>query len=138
MKLPSRRSGSNRLASRGSLQGTGLIRVLVGGALVAQPERSLRAMGLAAPTDTQAAHIARMVGTRDALLGAGLIHAARRGSDPMPWLLTSLVADLSDLVVFVDARRRSVIGTKPAVLSALAAASGVAAEAAAVRAVRRA
>ena len=137
MRLPTPGgSGGGRWGSPSALQGTGVIRMLIGGGMLLQPERSLRSMGLDSGTASRAAFVARMLGARDAALGAGLVHAVRRGSDPLPWLLAQAVSDAVDLVGFLDARRRGLIGTKPAIAAALAASSGVFAETKAVRALR--
>ena len=104
--LPSTGSGSRmrdllepRTLAR--LIGTG--RVLLGGAFLAAPVASTRALGLDSATAKRVSFLARMMAARDVAIGAGTAAAAGQGGRPGGWLLAGAFADAADAVVIAGA-----------------------------------
>ena len=83
------------------LIGTG--RVLLGGAFLAAPVASTRALGLDSATAKRVSFLARMMAARDVAIGAGTAAASRPGGRPGGWLLAGAFADAADAVVIVGA-----------------------------------
>jgi hypothetical protein len=69
-------------------------RSLFGVAILVTPGRITRAW--VGADDTRSAVLARCLGGRDIVLGAGLVLAAARGHDPRPWLAGGALADAVD------------------------------------------
>jgi hypothetical protein len=76
-------------------------RALVGIALLAAPAPIARSW--VGADDTPASVLARSLGARDLVLGAGLALAAARGGDPRLWLAGGVLADTVDGVATVAA-----------------------------------
>jgi hypothetical protein len=83
------------------LIGTG--RVLLGGAFLAAPVASTRALGLDSATAKRVSFLARMMAARDVAIGAGTAAASCRGGRPGGWLLAGALADAADAVVIAGA-----------------------------------
>jgi hypothetical protein len=81
--------------------GTG--RVLLGGAFLAAPVASTRALGLDSATAKRVSFLARMMAARDVAIGAGTAAASCGGGRPGGWLLAGAFADAADAVVIVGA-----------------------------------
>jgi NaMN:DMB phosphoribosyltransferase len=69
-------------------------RVLIGIALLAVPDKITRAW--VGTEGTPAVVLARCMGGRDMVVGAGTALAAARHGDPVPWLVGGAVADAID------------------------------------------
>jgi hypothetical protein len=119
--------------TRQILLSTGVLRLVVGGALIAAPGLFGRLMGLSADSAGQADWVTRMVGGREAALGAGTLLAAARGQQGRSWLLGQMLSDAGDAAFVIAAARqgklRPLVG--PAVVGF--AALGVTAEAVGLR-----
>jgi hypothetical protein len=74
--------------------GFGAGRALVGVALLAAPAPIARSW--VGADDTPATVLARSLGARDLVIGAGLVLAAARGGDPARWLAGGVLADSVD------------------------------------------
>ena len=72
----------------------GVGRVLFGGAMLAVPGRVTRAW--VGAEDAPAVVLARCLGGRDIVIGAGLALAAARGGDSRLWLAGGVLADTVD------------------------------------------
>ncbi len=91
--------------------GTG--RVLFGVAMLAVPEHITRAwVGVGG---APAAVLARCLGGRDIVIGAGLAVAAAHDRDPTPWLVGGVLADTVDAIATLtaggDVPRNGRVGT---------------------------
>lgn len=84
----------------------GLLRMGVGAALVARPAALPTSVGVDSATAARISWLGRMVGVRDMTLGWGLVHAARHGADPRPWLLAQAASDAVDAAAFTAAVAR--------------------------------
>jgi hypothetical protein len=82
----------------------GAARALFGVALLALPGRITRAW--VGTDDTPALVMARCLGGRDVVVGAGTALAAARNRDPRPWLAGGVVADVVDGVATLAAGDR--------------------------------
>jgi hypothetical protein len=84
--------------------GFGAARALFGVAVLAAPGRITRSwVGV---DDPPALVMARCLGGRDVVLGAGTALAAARNRDPRPWVVGGVVADVIDGVATVAAGDR--------------------------------
>ena len=72
----------------------GVGRAVVGAALLAVPGRVTRTW--VGASDTPAQVLARCLGGRDLVIGAGTAATAAGGGDPTPWLLGGVLADAID------------------------------------------
>ncbi|MHB8341002.1 MAG: hypothetical protein ACYDB7_07480 [Mycobacteriales bacterium] len=100
-------------------------RVVLGGAMFGKPGLLTRPMGVDAATAKQVAWAPRMAGSRDLLLGLGLLDAARRGADRRPWLLFAALADAGDVLAFGKAVRDRQVNRPVGVLALVTAAAAV-------------
>jgi hypothetical protein len=81
-------------------------RIVLGAALVAQPQRASSAW-VGRDGDRPGGRVlARALGARDAALGAGTLAALRGGQPTTPWVLGGLVCDSVDLLATHAARDR--------------------------------
>jgi hypothetical protein len=97
----------------------------VGAALLARPTTLPKALGVDSVTARKVGWLSPMVGARDLALGAGLVQAARRGSDPRPWLLAAVFADAVDALAFGSATRQGQVGVPGGVVCTGVALGGV-------------
>ena len=125
-----------RLHDRSGLTATGMLRVGVGAALLARPATLPKALGVDSVTARQVRWLSAMLGARDLALGAGLVHAARTKRDPRPWLLAAAFSDAVDALAFGRAALRGDVGAAAGLLCFGAAATGVVAETASLRALQ--
>ena len=101
-------------------------RCVIAAGLLAAPETGTGLVGLDAATARRVSWLTRMAAVRDAALGVGGVVAARRGADPVPWLVGGAAADAVDAVVIGQAlRARRLRGALP--VAAAAGAAGAAA-----------
>ncbi len=119
------------------LTAAGAVRVGLGAVLLARPALLATSVGVDSATASRVAWTGGMVGIRDAALGAGLMHAVRRGHDPRPWLVAQAASDGVDAVAFGGAAARGHARPTKASLIALVAALGCVAEVLAVRGLSR-
>jgi len=119
------------------LLGAGFLRIGLGASLLARPAGLATALGVDSATASRVAWAGSMVGARDVALGAGLVHAVRRGHDPRPWLLAQAASDAVDALAFSGAVARG--HARPGKTGAIAAfaALGALAEAQAYRGLGR-
>jgi len=119
------------------LTAAGAVRVAIGATMVARPAGLATSVGVDSVTARRISWSGSMIGVRDMVLGAGLVHAVRRGHDPRPWLAAQAASDAVDAVAFgTAAARRDAPRPKAALIVAIAALSA-AAEAAACRGLSR-
>jgi hypothetical protein len=94
-----------------------LLRVSYGLALIAAPRRlALRWLGESA-NDAPVQIPLRGLGTREAVLHAGALIAARKGAALRPWLAASIAGDLTDVIATAAGRRRLPPGSPLATLA---------------------
>jgi hypothetical protein len=94
-----------------------LARAVLGTGLIAAPGLVSRVWLREATTATKV--LGAGFGARDVALGAGLLHALDRGTDPRPWLLAGAAGDVADLAGTLLARRSlSVLGVSIAAVAA--------------------
>ncbi|MFN2503557.1 MAG: hypothetical protein ABR540_04890 [Acidimicrobiales bacterium] len=105
------------------VQALAVLRIAVGGALLLTPGLCVRVLGGRHSGGPVARLLARTTGGRDLALGLGTLLAARHGSSVRGWLEASMVADATDAVGVMLARRDLPRGR--AVLAALSAVSAV-------------
>lgn len=102
-------------------------RLGVGVSMLAAPTSMPRLLGVDRGSAERVAWLARMGGARELALGAGTLHALRRGEGTRPWLLGSAVCDAVDAVVLgAAAGRRQVHPVLGFAVAAVAAASAAA------------
>jgi hypothetical protein len=114
------------LADRTGLTGSGVIRMAIGAGLLARPTALPKALGVDSVTARKVGWLGAMVGARDVAIGAGLVHAARRRTDPRPWLMAALAADAADCLAFTVALVRRDVRPAGGATCVVAAGSGVA------------
>lgn len=119
------------------LLGAGLLRIGLGASLLARPAGLATTLGVDSATAARVGWAGSMVGVRDVALGAGLVHAVRRGHDPRPWLLAQATSDAVDAFAFAGAVARGHARPGKAVAIAAFAAFGAFAEGSAYRALGR-
>ena len=105
----------------------------IGAGLMARPSTLPRALGVDAGTARQVGWATSMVGARDLAIGAGLLMAVRRRSDPRPWLAAAAFSDAADAVAFSSAVARGRANALSGLGSAAVAVLGVVAGARAYR-----
>ena len=115
-----------RLAGQRQLEALGWLRIAIGTGLVARPALLPRTLGVDMATARQVGWAGAMVGARDIALGAGLVTAARRGSDCRPWLLAAAFSDAIDALAFSGAVLRGSAAPVTGLGGAVVAAGGVA------------
>jgi hypothetical protein len=77
----------------------GTIRLASGVSFLVAPRRASELWGSAPDDNPTASLLLRSMGSRDALIGALLLHAGWRGTSTVPgWFLASAGADLADFV----------------------------------------
>lgn len=110
-------------------------RTAIAASIMAAPVMSARMLGTDTATAQRVSWLTRMMGVRDAAIGAGGVLAARKGgSAATPWLLAGAASDLVDAVVLARALREGRIkGIVPTLTVPVAALTAVAGAAAAVR-----
>lgn len=126
-----------RLSSRAGLTGSGALRMGVGAVLLARPAMLPKALGVDSVTAAKVSWLSPMIGARDLAIGAGLVQAARRGADPVPWLLAAVLADAVDALAFSGAVRKGHAGPAGGLLSTGAAVGGVVTSVATLRELSR-
>lgn len=75
-----------------------LIRVVIGTAFAAAPERSVRSWIGPDAGRPGAQLVTRGLGARDVAIGLGTLRALRQGDSPGPWTVAALLSDAIDLV----------------------------------------
>lgn len=127
-----------RLSTPEGLTGTGALRIAIGAALLTRPTTLPKALGVDSATAERVKWLSPMLGARDLALGAGLVHAARRGRDPRPWLLAAAFSDAVDALAFAGALRRGHVSRLGGGVCAAAAMGGVSVHVATLRELDRA
>jgi len=89
----------------GAAVSLGALRCLVGAALLADPPRLARLLGVDTVTARQTGWLASMVGGRDLALGVGSLLAVRRGKGLDSWLAAQALADGADAMAVAAAVR---------------------------------
>lgn len=85
------------LSTRNVAIGFSALRIAYGAGLLAAPARVARSW-IGSDAGSAGGSVAiRGLGGRDLALAAGVAHAAWRGDDARPWLVATVVGDLSDL-----------------------------------------
>jgi len=117
---------------RSAVAGVMALRIAYGAALIAAPERLARRW-LGPDAGRPPAQVPlRALGMREALLHAGGLTAALRGTDVRPWLAASIAGDLTDIAATVAARAGLPRGAAPATAAVAGASALVSALVAAV------
>jgi hypothetical protein len=123
-RMGAKRLRSDRDHRRGARLGVlaaSLGRVAVGAALVARPEALPRAVGVDSVSARRMGWVVRLFAVRDAVLGAGAVHALVRGRPVAGWLVAQSVSDGADAVALALAvRGRSVSAVRAAPVIAFA------------------
>lgn len=104
----------------------GIGRVATGVGFLAAADRAAR--NWVGDTSTPAVYLTRAVAARDLAIGGGLAWSLARRSDPVPWLVASVVSDLGDTAgsVVLPARHRRISVLAAGGFGALGAATAVA------------
>lgn len=94
------------------------------------PVGGVRALGTDTATARRVSWMTRMMAARDGVLGLGTVLAARRGADPVPWVLAGAACDAVDAAAMAGALRqrriRGLVPTASVPIAVLAAGAGFA------------
>jgi hypothetical protein len=82
------------------------VRMITGAAWLLAPEASPRPWAGAAGSDAGAVTRARLIGSRDVVLGVGLLRALRRGRGAREWVAYSSIVDGADALSTVVVLRQ--------------------------------
>jgi hypothetical protein len=120
-------NGADGNGADGAASSFGALRLVTGLGLVLAPRLSLRVI-VGGHHGRVLVTLARLVGLRDLVIGAGAIRAGRRGANVGPWLRAGAAADGLDAAVAIVAGRR--VGRVRRILLAAVATSAASAQAA--------
>ena len=116
--------------------GLGITRIVIGTGLLISPVGLARGLGIDAPTAKRVGWLARVAGAREIAIGAGTIHALRRGQPVDAWIAAQAFCDGVDAVAFAVTAFRGDVGAVRGYGLAAFAASGAISELATVRLTR--
>jgi len=105
---------------------TGLGRLAIGGAFLADPVTAVRVLGVDTASAKRMAFLARMAAARDIVLGAGAL-LTRNPAAKAGWIAAGATADVADAVVIRAAAKQGTAGPIPATAIAAGALAAAAA-----------
>ena len=82
------------------------VRMITGAAWLLAPEASARPWAGGAGSEARVVTLARLIGSRDVVLGVGLLRALRRGRGAREWVAYSSVVNSADALSTVVVLRR--------------------------------
>ena len=103
-----RLAGGDLAAARMTARRIGAARMLAGSAFLVKPRLLPTLLGLNAAGGATP-WLTRLFAVRECALGAGVLTAARKAGDPLPWLLTVSSVDVAEAAVIMAALCRGAI-----------------------------